>query len=65
MEFILRTMKITTLEKRVEIAGEDMSPDKLRHEVSMLTQLHGWDTNVTSNQTVLTCGHMRLGNWDD
>ena len=72
MEYILRKMKITTTELHVDIEdGDDMSPDELRMEVELLADLHGWDTNVTSHQTVLiginesVVGSHRIGNWND
>jgi hypothetical protein len=75
MELILRRMEINTIEKRLELdddkAGE-MSPNELRREIEMLTDLHGWDTNVTTQQVVLIevledegYGSKRLGNWNN
>ena len=72
MEYILRKMEIETLEIRVDIDDtEDQTPQQIRRRLTLAAELGGWDTSVTSNQTVLVevndsaVGSKRLGNWND
>lgn len=65
-------MELRTLEKRIDLEDtEGQTPEEIRYRMRVAAEMGGYDTNVTTNQTVLievndsAVGSKRIGSWDE